>query len=93
MGYVQKPLGPGRRRRRPAASASVAVRRHELGKYHSDHGAEEGERGADDGNVAFGCGPVGGADIAVWSVLLDDDDDDDDDCIGEGGAYRMCQYS
>lgn len=65
VGRVQEALGAGGARRGPAGGASVAVGRHELGEDQGDHGAEEGKRGADDGDVAFGSGPVGGADVAV----------------------------
>lgn len=47
----------------------VAVCRHQLGEDAGDYGPEEGEGGADDGDVAFGGGPVGGAYVAVWVEL------------------------
>ena len=47
--------------------ALVAVRGENLGEEAADDGAEEGETGADDGDVAFCCCPVGCADIAVYN--------------------------
>lgn len=46
--------------------AAVAVCGHELGEDAADYGAEEGERGTDDGDVAFGGGPVGSGNVAVF---------------------------
>lgn len=47
----------------------VAVCWHQLGEDAGNNGPEEGERGADDGDVTFGGGPVGGAYVAVWVEL------------------------
>lgn len=51
------------------AVAAVAVCGHELGEDTADHGAEEGERSADDGDIAFCSGPVGGGDVAVFAGI------------------------
>lgn len=40
-------------------------------KYATDQGTQEGQTGADDGDVAFGGGPVCGGDVApggVWAL-------------------------
>ena len=42
----------------------VAVGREKFGEETADQGAEEGQTGADDGDVAFRGRPVGGADVA-----------------------------
>lgn len=47
-----------------ARVAVVAVGGQELGEEAADDGAEEGQARADDGDVAFCGGPVGGADVA-----------------------------
>lgn len=75
----------------PAPGTFVAVGWHELGEDQGDDGSEEREGSADDGDVAFCCGPVGCADVAVWggcqwiySIYL-----------GRRGwwwNYKMCQW-
>lgn len=49
--------------------AAVAVCGHELGEDAADYGAEEGERGANDSDIAFCGGPVGGGDVAVFGGI------------------------
>lgn len=49
--------------------AAVAACGHEIGEDAANHGAEEGERGADDGDVAFCGGPVSGGDVAVFADI------------------------
>lgn len=86
---VQLRLQALRAVRRPPGAAglpAVAVGRHERGENAADDGAEEGERGADDGDVTFCCGPVGGADVAVWVVLVRSVL-----FFGLGWTYKMCR--
>ena len=52
-----------------AVVAVVAVGGEQFGEEAADEGSEKGETGADDGDVAFGCCPVGGADVAFCLML------------------------
>lgn len=58
-----------------ARVAIVAVRGKKFGEEHADDGTEERKTGADDGDVAFGSGPVGCSNVAVGRI-----------CAGRDGA-------
>lgn len=37
-----------------------------MGEELGEHSSCAGETGADDSDVAFDCGPFGGADVVIW---------------------------
>lgn len=49
--------------------STVAVCGEQFREYTADDGPEEGETGADERDVAFGCCPVGRIDVAVCEML------------------------